>query len=270
MAEGRPSIADRRCLRCRSRGRPGWCGRAGWVWWLTAASTARGLVLLPACLATSERAPLSPLAFPIEHSANCLTTGGAAVARLAAPRLPGRFIAPGPVAEGPRRNNFCCVTTRRRNFRSPGWLGRKGGTPSARTLGGSMLGFDRFIGTPLRLTLGRLPAAHGTQAFGILAVALVPTSRLELLSTAFPEAHPRPWSSATAVCLMLTVAHGSLLSQGTARGERANDLPGRFSTVPVGGHCQIYFAEETRQGRKPLEKGAAKKTTINQTVKETV
>jgi hypothetical protein len=54
-----------------------------------------------------------------------------------------------------------------------------------RTLGGGVLGFDRFVDTPLRLTLGRLPAAHSAQALGILAVTLVPASRLEFLSTAF-------------------------------------------------------------------------------------
>jgi hypothetical protein len=64
-------------------------------------------------------------------------------------------------------------------------LGQRGGTPAARTLGGSVLGFDRFVDTPLRLTLGRLPAAHLTQALGILAVTLVPAARLEFLSTAF-------------------------------------------------------------------------------------
>jgi hypothetical protein len=54
-----------------------------------------------------------------------------------------------------------------------------------RTLGGGVLGFDRFVGTPLRLALGRLPAPHRAQAVGILAVTLVPAARLEFLSTAF-------------------------------------------------------------------------------------
>jgi hypothetical protein len=136
-------------------------------------------------------------------------------------------------------------------------------------LGRGVLGFDRSVGTPLRLTPGRLPAANGTQAGGILAVTLVPTVWLELLSTAFAEASARSWSSAAAVWFMLVVAHGSVLSQGTARGERANVLLGRFSTMHIGGHRQVYFAEEPRQGRKPLEKGPAKETAINQTTKET-
>ena len=43
----------------------------------------------------------------------------------------------------------------------------------------------------------------------------------------------------TAVRLMLTLAHGSMLSQGTARGERANVLLGRFSN-PNSTHSPIY------------------------------
>src|ERR1022692_3497839 len=75
----------------------------------------------------------------------------------------------------------------------------------------------------------RLPAPHQTQAFGVLAVMLVPTPRLVLASTAFAQADSRPWSSATTVWLIMTTAHGSPFSQGTARGERANVLLGRLS-----------------------------------------
>jgi hypothetical protein len=64
----------------------------------------------------------------------------------------------------------------------------------------------------------RLPAPHQTQAFGVLAVMLVPTPRLVLASTAFAQADSRPRSSATTVWLIMTTAHGSPFSQGTARG----------------------------------------------------
>jgi hypothetical protein len=185
-------------------------------------------------------------------------------------RRPGWFMAPRPVAQRQCENNFCCVTTRRRSFRLFRGLWHRLGDLAACPLGRGVLDLDRFIGTPLRLTPGRLPAAHGTQTLRILAVALVATSWLVLLSTASAEADPRPRSSAAASWLMLTVAHGSVLSQGTARGERANVLLGRFSTVPVGDHRQVYFAEGTRQGRKPLEKGPAKERTINQTAKEKI
>jgi hypothetical protein len=92
-----------------------------------------------------------------------------------------------------------------------------------------MLEFDGLILTPLGLPLRRLPTPHQTQAFGILAVMLIPTPRLVLPSTAFAQADARPRSSATAVWLIMTTAHGSVFSQGTARGERANVLLGRLS-----------------------------------------
>ena len=86
---------------------------------------AGGLVLLLACAAALESAAAQPLAFTIQHPANGLTAGGAAVACLVAARLQGRFMAPRPVAQGSRRKNFCCVTTRRRNFRRLRWLWRR-------------------------------------------------------------------------------------------------------------------------------------------------
>ncbi len=66
--------------------------------------------------------------------------------------------------------NFCCVTTRCRNY---GWLwclGRRGGALTALPLGLSVLGFDGFILASFGLSLGRLPATDLTQAFGVLAI----------------------------------------------------------------------------------------------------
>jgi hypothetical protein len=53
-----------------------------------------------------------------------------------------------------------------------------------------------------------------------LAVTLVPALRRVRAPTAFAQAEPRPRSSPTAaaIWLMMTAAHGRLLSQGTARG----------------------------------------------------
>ena len=160
---------------------------------------------------------------------NGLTAGGAAVACLAAARLQGRFMAPWPVAQGSRRKNFCCVTTRRRNLRRLRRLWRRGGALTAHTFGLGVLGFGRLVLASFGLPLRRLPTPHQPQAFGILAVMLVPTPRLVLASTAFAQADAHPRSSATAVWLIMTTAHGSSFSQGTARGERANVLLGRLS-----------------------------------------
>ena len=171
-----------------------WHGAGGVV--LAARTPCAGGLVLPLAGAPAlESAAQQPLAFTIEHPANRLATGGAAVTRLAAARLWGRFIAPWPVAQGVRQKNFCCVTTRRRNFGRLWWLRRRGGTLTARTLGLGVLGFDGIVLAPLGLPLGRLPAPDQPQAFGVLAVTLVPTPRLVLAPTALAQADPRPRSS---------------------------------------------------------------------------
>ena len=63
---------------------------------------------------------------------------------------------------------------------------------------------------------------------------------------------------------------GGTNSQGTARGERAIVLLGRFSTAQAGDHGQVYFPQGTKQEVNEPDKGAAKETIVNQTAKETV
>jgi hypothetical protein len=118
--------------------------------------------------------------------------------------------------------NFCCVTTRRRNFDRLGRLRQRSGALTARTLSLGVLDFDRFILPPPDLPLRRLPATNLAQAFCILAIALIPAPRPVLLSTPFAQANPRPRSAVTTIWLIMTLAHGSAFSQGTARG---NVLP---------------------------------------------
>ena len=182
---------------------------------------AGGLVLLLACAAASESATELPLAFAIHYPANGLTARGAAVACQAAARLRNRLMAPRPVAQGSWRKNCCRVTTRRPNLRRLRRLWRRRDALTAHAFGLGMLGFGRLVLAPLGRPLRRLPTPHQPQAFGILAVMLIPTPRLVLASTAFAQADARPRSSATAVWLIMTMAHGSAFSQGTARGERA-------------------------------------------------
>lgn len=250
----RPSTADRRGLQVWSRWRRrSWC-RAGGGVLLAAAPRPGVLVLLRACTATSERATQLPLAFTIQHPANRLTTGGATVTRLATARLQRRFMAPWPLAQGHRRKSFCCVTTRRRNFGSIWWLGRRCGTLTAHAFGLGVLGFDRLVLAPPGLPSCRLPAPDQTQAFGILAVMLVPTPRLVFAPTAFAQADPRPRSSragtAAAVWIIMTVAHGSAISQGTARGERRNVLSGRISKPRSTGSCQSILPRMNQTGKE--------------------
>ena len=196
---------------------------------LVAPPRAGGLVLLRAGAAALESATALPLAFTIEHPANGLAAGGAAVACLATARLQGWFMTPGPVAQGSRRKNCCCVTTRRPNVRRLWLLWQRRGTLTAHSFRLGVLGLGGLVLASLGLPLRRLPTPHQTQALGILAVPLVPTPRLVLASTAFAQADAHSRSSATAVWLIMTTAHGSVFSQGTARGERANVLLGRLS-----------------------------------------
>jgi hypothetical protein len=168
-------------------------------------------------------------------------------------------MAPRPVAQGSRRKNFCCVTTRRRNLRDLWSLGRRCGALTARTLCLGMLGFDRIVLTPFGLPPRRLPAPQQTQAFGLLAVTLVRAPRLVLASTAFAQANPRPRSSRTgraaAFWIMIMVAHGSAISQGTARGKRANVLLGRLSTPATDESVYTSVHEPDREGNG-LRKGS--------------
>ena len=194
---------------------------------------AGGSVLLRAGLASLERASQPPLAFTIQHSANRLAAGRAAEARRLVNRLQGWFMAPRPVADGSRQQNFCCVTTPRRNFGVLRCLRRRWGALTARTLSLGVLGFGGIVLASSRLPPRRLPAADQPSAFGVLAVTLVPTPRLVLVPTAFAQADPRARSSCTgtarALWFNVAGAHGSIISQGTARGERTTVLPGRLS-----------------------------------------
>lgn len=134
---------------------------------------------------------------------------------------------------------ICRVTTRRcnrtllRGLRRGDTLAARTLCLSARTLCLGMPGFDCIVLTTSGLPPRRLPAPDQAEAFGILAVTLIPTSWLILTPTAFAQADPRPRSSRTgtlaAVWAIMTGAHGSAVSPGTVRGERAIVLLGRFS-----------------------------------------
>ena len=114
------------------------------------------------------------------------------------------------------------------------WLGWRYGALALPT-GTFFLGVLRLGGivlAPFGLPPCRLPAAEQAEAFGVLTVTLVPTLRLVHAFTAFAQADPRPRLSRTGIAragwTIITVAHGSVFSQGTARGECANVLLGRL------------------------------------------
>ena len=131
------------------------------------------------------------------------------------------------------KKNFCCVTTRRRNFWPLIRLGRSFGSLAAHALSLCVPGFDLGGLAPFGLPPSRLPTANFPQAFRILAIELVPASRLVLPPATFAQAEPQARSShsgtAAALWFIVVGAHGSCFSQGTARGECLNILFGRLT-----------------------------------------
>ena len=133
------------------------------------------------------------------------------------------------------KKNFCCVTTRRRIF---GLLRCLGHGFDALATHAFALRVPRFGGGILAtagLSLCRLPAAYLPLTVRLLAVTLVPTPRLVLPSAAFAQADTRPRASrsgtARTLWFIVVGTHGSAISQGIAREERANVLPGRLSKI---------------------------------------
>lgn len=132
-----------------------------------------------------------------------------------------------------------CVTTRRRNCRFINGLSCAFGALAARFLGLGVLGFAGRTLTPFGLSPCRLPAADEPLAFRIPAVPLVPTARLITAPAPLAQADAAAWpapTGQTAVCsLNVGGAHGRAFSQGKARGECVNILPGRYPNKPVYG-----------------------------------
>jgi len=90
------------------------------------------------------------------------------------------------IREGEKR--FCCVTTRGRKFRFLNILGHGLGLLTARFLCLGMLGFGGVGLATFSLSPRRQPAVDLSPAFQVLAVALVPTSRVVLATALFVDA----------------------------------------------------------------------------------
>ena len=135
-------------------------------------------------------------------------------------------------------------------------LGRSGDALAAHTFCLGMLGFGFLLLAPSRLPPRRLPAPHQKQAFGVLAITLIPTPWLVLLSTPMAQTNARPRSAATVVWLIMTLAHGRVFSQGTVRGECANVLLGRLCKS-VSQSTLVCLNQTTK---KTVGEGLAKET----------
>ena len=113
-------------------------------------------------------------------------------------------------AEGEKR--FCCVTTRRRKFRFLNILGHGLGLLTARFLCLGMLGFGGFGLAAFSLPPRRQPSVDLSQAFRVLTVALVPTSRVVLATALFVDARSLARAARsgyeTAIFFNVVVAHG--------------------------------------------------------------
>ena len=117
---------------------------------------------------------------------------------------------------------FLCVTTRGCNVRVLNGFGRDFGSLAALFLGLGVAGLDHSVLAASGLAASRLPAADFPLALWLLAVALVPASRLVLALATFAQADAwarSPPSGQTAV-LLRTVkgAHGSGHSRGKSSG----------------------------------------------------
>jgi hypothetical protein len=97
-----------------------------------------------------------------------------------------------------------------------------------------MLGFGGGGLATFSLSPRRQPAVDLSPAFQVLAVALVPTSRVVLATALFVDAGSLARAArsgfGTAFFFNVVVAHGRFGSQGKARGECANILPGRYQS----------------------------------------
>ena len=114
------------------------------------------------------------------------------------------------IAEEKKR--FCRVTTRRRKFRLLNILGHGLGLLTARFLFLGMLGLDGGGLATFSLSSRRQPAVDFSPAFWVLAVALVPTSRVVLATALFVDAGSLARAArsgfGTAFFFNVVVAHG--------------------------------------------------------------
>jgi hypothetical protein len=222
---------------------------------LFTASSARGLILLGTLTAALERASLTPLAFAIENVVHGVAASRAAEVRGVADRRAGRFMTARPSAQGRRQNNFCCVTTRRRNCGVRRCLRPGLGVLTARPLRCGVLGFGGCVQASAGLPPGRLPVADQASAFGILAVALVRASRLILATAAFAQAEAWPRSSrpgtAMAPWLTMTAAHGRTCTpKGQPGGNALTFSSGAFANRDAGDRRQCTHRGMNQTGKE--------------------
>jgi hypothetical protein len=197
-------------------------------------SAARGLQRTPApgrgglgkCRATATCVRVRPLCGPPDGKRGCRSTPACQPISGALHDTPA-----GRIKESIK--NFCCVTTRRRNFWVIRGLRHRWGALTARTLRRGVLGFGCVVLAASGLPSRRLPATDQPPTFGVLTVTLVPTPWLVLVPTAFAQADSCPRSSRTGTAATfwtnMTATHGSSDPKGQPGENVAFVLLGRLT-----------------------------------------
>jgi len=211
-------------------------------------------ILPKACPLGSEAVAGHPFAFTVADAPNRLAAGGGTEVRPVADRRQGWFIAAWPVAQNEGQKNCCCVTTRRHNLRVLRWLRRRLGTLTARPLRLGLLDFGGRVLTSSGLAACGLPAAHLPSAFGVLAVALVPSPWQVGVATAFAQAQTR--SQATRPFpvairwITMRAAHGSVVLPRDSPGGTCPRSPRALLQTGTSRTGSIYAAtkEPDREG----------------------
>jgi hypothetical protein len=199
------------------------------------AAPSRRLVFDGALALSIQGAAAVPLAFTIQDVANGLMAGGGAVTCPVAGRPRGVFVAAWPIAQRKRKKSLSCVTTRRRKLGVLNGLGRGLQSLTARFLGLGTLGLDVGVLAAFRLPPGCEPTAQFTQAFRVLTVTLVMTTRLVFARASFAQTIPltRPARSSPSVTFSRTLAsaHGSFALPRESSGRMCNRSPRALSKL---------------------------------------
>ena len=159
------------------------------------------------------------------------------------------------IREGGKK--FCCVTTRRRKFWFRNILGRGLGLLTAHFLCLGVLGFGGVGLTTFSLSPCRQPAVNLSQAFRILTVALVPTTRVVLATALFVDASSLAWAACsgfgTGFFFNVVVAHGRFGLPRESSGRMRQHSP-RAPLMPEQNDCSQSkaFSENKTENKTAL------------------
>jgi hypothetical protein len=158
------------------------------------------------------------------------------------------------IREGKKR--FCCVTTRRRKFRFLNIVGHVLGLLTARFLCLGMLGFGGGGLATFSLSPRRQPAVDLSQAFRVLTVALVPTSRVVLATALFVDAGSLARAArsgfGTAFFFNVVVAHGRFDLPRESSGRMLPHSPRALSKLEQDACLPVYPLLENKTERQTV------------------